>query len=276
MAFLEGKAQKDIFLSVVTPAFAINMPAKRVARWCKPAKEVSRFAKFQRIARLWKIPPSPQTGPQIPRIETDQAQLADYVEIIEETDHELHKHIWDAVISLMSFLCHTDRPLGGPKTMNDQAVVLELGAGMVLLSMYLRKWISYTAESRYAKLGGCCIFATDLRTYLISVGSEVSHLALIAAAPLSTADALELIRDNQRINFQQAGDSLSVIPLDWFATELPQIVRRSLLISSDETPAQSKNSTNRPQAVSKRRRLLVVAFDCSYNPDLYDAFASLL
>lgn len=68
----------------------------------------------------------------------------------------------------------------------------------------------------------------------------------------------------------------SVLPLDWFDADLPRELRDALSESRPDPP-QDNNSGERPASSARRRPdLLILASDCSYNPDTYDAFCAVL
>lgn len=171
-----------------------------------------------------------------------------HIEIHEESGFELDKHVWDASIPMMVLLQGAaedgfselipSSPSGVTEDGRDQPlVILELGAGTGLLSIHLSKLLSMRSSK-------VCTTATNL-----------------FASDLPSA--LGLIERNMELNGlpQSAKSGPSVIELDWFEKALPPPLQEAL---------QPQREGTRPPD------LLVLASDCSYNPDTYSAFAALL
>lgn len=104
----------------------------------------------------------------------------------------------------------------------------------------------------------------------LGAGTGMLSIALARLLPQTSsrlfasdlAPALELIKRNKALNGLDATSAPQAIELDWFAEELPSPLAKALASSDDDPKSQ--------------RALLVLASDCSYNPDSYAPFTSLL
>lgn len=185
-----SRGSGHVFLPVLTPPFQLS---KRHATTEKlggkrKREEVSTVTKFVNISRLWVLHPSRHSKREMRR-----KLSCGLVEIEEEIGFELDKHIWDAAIPLIaklqadegSYLCRAfDRTIA---QIAEEVVILELGAGTGILSIYLQQWFA-----RMNSRGRGRIFATDLES------------------------SLELIKSNKRLNGLGEQDDPCVLHLDWF------------------------------------------------------------
>ncbi|CAO1620152.1 unnamed protein product [Parajaminaea phylloscopi] len=240
------KHPRPHFLSALTPAFELVGETERRAA----------ASKFDRVARLWKLPTSGAANSATVEGSDSFEDEMDYIEIQEDTDFELSKHVWDAAIPMMSHLCCSPDWLPRLQETGHTTVILELGTGTGLLSVYLERF--FRSRSQQGTLPSSRpatkIFASDL------------------------AAALDLVEINSCLNSVGGLEGVSALELDWFTETLPSSIQEAL--GSSRTARQLVDAesidSNEPGGQSDPPRLVVLASDCSYNPDSYAVFGALL
>lgn len=213
------------------------------------------------------------------RVPATEGADASYFEIMEENGYELDKHIWDASFPLMSLLS-SGKAILPPATFTTptsstvqdiqeefgdsetEVVILELGSGTGLLSLYIQRWL----EAQVGAGKNNKIVASDLSDSLqftrenvdLNVPQEEDEDGDVVPAEEAAAQEGNRLVTHDKTHKQ--GADFFTIPLDWYDEELPKDLRALL----------NEGCTSAPQT------LLILASDCSYNPDTYEAFASLL
>ncbi|CAO1615788.1 unnamed protein product [Sympodiomycopsis kandeliae] len=203
----------------------------------KPASKSS--CKLTENSRLLGVPPFNARAP---------SRQPTYIEIMEQNGYELDKHIWDASIPMKSLLS-SKRPIF--PTDRSQQIIKDIED-----ILYNPKKDLITIELG-SGTGSLSLYLYELLREHQKSADEITRNVEMIVTDLESS--LEFTNRNVSLHIQDEHPScqLHSIGLDWYSEDLPTSLEA--LISSH--PSSS---------------ILILASDCSYNPDTYDAFTSLL